>query len=327
MIANNSTFALSDTKDYETMEMIQKPEIWRPDLLQLCKSYPNSTLYFDYPLSRETYFGIGGNASVYLEINQVNLLTQIAKFKTDYGLDTFILGRGSNLLVSDTGFRGIVIRLTGQLRQLTIENDLVHAAAGASQAKLAKSAARHGLSGVEFALGIPGSVGGGLIMNAGAWDSDFSQIVQNIRVVTNRGEIVDLTTQQAQFEYRKSKLDNFFCVIQAELKLAYSDPRQVTKKMKDFYQKKIQTQPFVSGNAGCMFKNPDGYSAGWLIDHCGLKGTKVGGAEISTMHANFIINHGYATSRDVFKLIEVIQLAVKDKFGIDLQLEVKLLGF
>ena len=309
------------------MDTILDPKNWQTDLWQLCKSYPKSNLRFDYPLSKQTYFGVGGNASAYLEIDQVNFLIKFARFKKKYGMNTFILGRGSNLLVSDKGFDGVVIRLGGEFKKLIVSGTSIRVGTGVSQAKLAKSAARNGLSGVEFALGIPGSVGGGLIMNAGAWNCDFSQVVHLVQVVTDNGEIVNLTAEHAQFEYRKSSLNNFFCAIYANLKLTQSEMSRVTKEMKRLYQKKIQTQPFVEGSAGCMFKNPAEHSAGWLIDQCGLKGVRVGDAEVSDVHANFIINHGKATAKDVLELVEIIQSSVKVQSGIDLQLEVKLIGF
>ncbi len=309
------------------MDTVLAPKNWQTDLWQLCKSYPKSNLRFDYPLSKQTYFGIGGNASAYLEVDQVSLLLKLARFKKKYGVNTFILGRGSNLLVSDKGFDGVVIRLSGEFKKLIVSGTSIRVGTGVSQAKLAKSAARNGLSGVEFALGIPGSVGGGLIMNAGAWNCDFSQVVHLVQVVTNNGEVVDLTTEHAQFEYRKSSLNNFFCAIYADLKLTQSETRRVIKEMKRLYQKKIQSQPFVEGSAGCMFKNPAEHSAGWLIDQCGLKGVRVGDAEVSDVHANFIINHGRATAKDVLELVQIIQSSVKVQSGIDLQLEVKLIGF
>ena len=309
------------------MPVAEQLTTWKIELARLCQPYTNSKVCFDIPLSKQTYFGIGGRASAYLEVGEIDLLVAVARFKNDYRLDTFILGRGSNLLVSDDGFDGLVIRLVGQLDWLTFEGTSVRAGAGVSQPKLSKAAARQGLSGVEFVLGIPGSVGGGLMMNAGAWGSCFSDLVTQIRVVTELGEVTEISADQAKFQYRQSCLNDYFCIIEAEMRLTESEINVVTQQMQQLYQQKMETQPCVVGSAGCMFKNPEGRSAGRSIDLCGLKGTRIGDAEVSQIHGNFIVNHGNASAKDVLDLVELIQLEVKKQQGIDLHLEVKLLGF
>lgn len=302
---------------------------WKAELQGIAENghSPASRLRFGEPLSKHTYLGIGGPATVYYEVGCLEDLIRFATFKSQQSLPVALLGRGSNLLVSDNGFEGIVIRLVGDFDQIRYEDDRVCAGGGVSQPKLAKSVAGCGLSGLEFALGIPGSVGGAVIMNAGAWGNDFGERVEHIWVMTDQGEIMKLCRDQAGFTYRRSKLDSYFCVLDASLRLVRGDPEEVTRLMRKYYQRKIITQPFVEGSAGCMFKNPPNYSAGKLIDECRLKGTRIGDAEISTTHGNFIINHGEAKAKDVLELIDLIQNRVKAEREINLQMEVKLLGF
>ena len=186
---------------------------------------------------------------------------------------------------------------------------------------------REGLSGVEFALGIPGSVGGGLIMNAGAWGSSFGDVVTDVTVMDATGTLVNLTHAEAAFGYRHSGLNAYFCVVGASLALESGDVAAITERMQTFYKQKVETQPFAEENAGCMFKNPPGDSAGRLIDISGLKGYRIGGAEVSKVHGNFILNIDNATATDVLDLVAYIQEQVREKTGISLQTEVKRLGF
>ena len=213
------------------------------------------------------------------------------------------------------------------MTQLAFDENCVHAGAGVSLPRLSKTTARCGLSGAEFALGIPGSVGGALIMNAGAWGSSFGNLVERVQVMTGDGELIDLSRDDAQFGYRRSRLDAYFCATSALLRLTPGDMKTITARMQELYKRKIESQPFVEENAGCMFKNPPGHSAGQLIDECGLKGHRIGGAEVSKIHGNFVINMDHATARDVLDLAHYIQTHVKQEKGVDLETEVKLLGF
>lgn len=288
---------------------------------------PGSRLRFAEPLAKHTYFGIGGEATAYIEISTLSELAALARFHKQWDVPIAVIGRGSNLLVSDTGFKGIGVRLIGELAKLEVDGDVVSVGAGLSLPRLSKTMSRKGLSGVEFALGIPGSVGGALIMNAGAWGSSFGDIVRNVTVMTDTGEFVELTHAEANFEYRHSGLDAYFCVTGATLTLDPGDVDTITERMQAFYKQKVATQPFAEENAGCMFKNPPGDSAGRLIDISGLKGYRMGGAEVSTVHGNFILNIDNATAADVLNLVAYIQQQVREKTGISLQTEVKRLGF
>ena len=299
---------------------------WKEALPKII-TQPGSRLRFAEPLAKHTYFGIGGEATAYIEISTISELAALARFHKQWDVPIAVIGRGSNLLVSDTGFKGIGVRLIDELAKLEVDGKVVSVGAGLSLPRLSKTMSRRGLSGVEFALGIPGSVGGALIMNAGAWGSSFGEVVRNVTVMTDTGDLVELTHAEADFEYRHSGLDAYFCVTGATLTLELGDVDAITERMQAFYKQKVATQPFAEENAGCMFKNPPGDSAGRLIDISGLKGYRIGGAEVSTVHGNFILNIDNATAADVLNLVAYIQQQVEEKTGISLQTEVKRLGF
>ena len=299
---------------------------WKDRLLEIV-THPGSRVRFGEPLAKHTHFGIGGEATAYVEVSTVSELAALARLHRESDIPIAIIGRGTNLLVSDTGFKGMSIRLVGELAKLEVDGNVVSVGAGLSLPRLSKMMSRTGLSGVEFALGIPGSVGGALIMNAGAWGSSFGDVVTNVTAMDDTGELITLTHADAHFEYRHSSLDTYFCVTGATLTLEPGDVATITERMQAFYKQKVETQPFAEENAGCMFKNPPGDSAGRLIDISGLKGYRIGGAEVSTVHGNFILNIDNATAEDVLKLVAYIQQQVREKTGISLQTEVKRLGF
>ena len=299
---------------------------WK-DALPEIVTQPGSRLQFGEPLAKHTHFGIGGEATAYIEVSTVSELSALARFHKQWDVPVAVIGRGSNLLVSDRGFKGMSIRLVGELAKLEVDGKVVSAGGGLALPALSKTMSQRGLSGVEFALGIPGSVGGALIMNAGAWGSSFGDVVTNVTVMTDTGELVNLNHAEAKFEYRHSSLDTYFSVIGATLILEPGDVDTITARMQTLFKQKVETQPFVEENAGCMFKNPPNDSAGRLIDISGLKGYRIGGAEVSTIHGNFILNIDNATAEDVLKLVAHIQQQVREKTGISLQTEVKRLGF
>ena len=301
---------------------------WKEELASLTQNRNNpSKLRFEEPLSKHNFFGIGGNAAAYFEVSTTDELAYVAQLKKRRKVPVAIIGRGSNLLVSDAGYPGIVIRLIGEFNRLEFNEDRVEVGAGVSLPRLSKTAASHGLSGVEFALGIPGSVGGALIMNAGAWGSSFGDLVKRVQVMTDEGELMTVSHDDAQFSYRHSGLKPYFCVTGATLTLTSGDAQEVDDLMQDLYNQKITSQPFAEENAGCMFKNPPGHSAGKLIDECGLKGYRIGGAEVSKIHGNFILNLDDATAHDVLSLVQHIQNHVKQETDVNLEMEVQLLGF
>ena len=301
---------------------------WKAELASIIEnSRSTSKLRFDELMSKHTYIGIGGRATAYVEVGTVEELAAIADLKKRRRIPVAFIGRGSNLLINDSGYEGIVIRLIGDFDKIEFNGNRVWAGAGVSLPKLSKTTARHSLSGAEFALGIPGSVGGALIMNAGAWGSCFGDLVENVRVMSDDGELIDISRNDAQFGYRRSQLQVHFCATSVALNLTPGNAKAITAHMQKLYKQKTDSQPFVEENAGCMFVNPPGSSAGRLIDECGLKGYRIGGAAVSKIHGNFIINTDSATAQDVLELAHHIQTHVKKEKGVDLQMEVKLLGF
>lgn len=297
-------------------------EDWKSELKEIF----GSRVKWGEPLSKHTTFGIGGAVEALIEVKDLTELQSLAKLVMAWQIPLLIIGRGSNMLVSDSGFRGLALKLTADFNKVEFMGDRVMAGAGVALPRLAKLAAQRGLSGLEFSFGIPGSVGGGLIMNAGAFDSDMSQVVVEIEVVTKSGEFKRLSKEEANFGYRKSGLRQYFCVKGGTFQLRPADLAQVKARMLEFYAEKMAHQPLKEENAGCIFKNPPGNSAGRLIDECGLKGARNGGAQVSDRHANFILNLGKAKASDVIGLIERIRAEVKHKKGIDLELEIELVG-
>lgn len=299
---------------------------WKYALQQII-TQPTTKLRFAEPLAKHTHFGIGGETTAFIEVSTIEELAALARLHNKWKIPVAVIGRGANLLVSDNGFSGISIKLIGELAELNVDGNIVTVGAGYPLPALSKEMSRRGLSGVEFVLGIPGTVGGALTMNAGAWGSSFGDVVTNVTVMQDNGELTKLTHDEANFEYRRSRLDAYFCIIGATLTLTHGDVDTITTKMNKLFKQKIETQPFVEENAGCMFKNPPGDSAGRLIDITGLKGHRIGGAEVSTIHGNFILNINNATATDVLKLVAYIQKQVHKKTGISLKTEVKRLGF
>lgn len=301
---------------------------WKEELASLTQNRNTPfKLRFAEPLNKHNFFGIGGNAAAYFEVSTTDELAYVARLKKRWNVPVAFIGRGSNLLVSDAGYPGVIVRLIGEFNQLDFSQNRVDVGAGVSLPRLSKMAASRGLSGVEFALGIPGSVGGALIMNAGAWGSSFGDLVEHVEVMTEEGELTAVSHEDAEFSYRHSGLSPYFCVTGATLSLTSANAEEVDNLMQDLYNQKITSQPFAEENAGCMFKNPPGHSAGKLIDECGLKGYRIGGAEVSKIHGNFILNLDDATAQDVLSLVRHIQSHVKQERGVNLEMEVQLLGF
>jgi len=235
-----------------------------------------------------------------------------------------VLGGGSNLLVRDEGVAGVVLRLSEPpFSKIVVDGTTVTAGAGASLSHLISHSVKAGLAGLDTLVGIPGSVGGALHGNAGGKSGDIGQHVHSVRVVTIAGERFVRGEDELEFAYRSSSL-NELIILEARFELHHEDPDEITRRMRKLWIMKKATQPLTFQSAGCIFKNPRGMSAGWLIDQAGLKGTKVGAAEFSDRHANFIVTHPGATSKDVLKLIDLARSKVLEQFGVDLELEIQI---
>jgi len=279
------------------------------------------------PLANHTTWKIGGPADVMIIPNSQNALLKTVQILNECQIPWFVIGRGSNLLVKDRGIRGAVIKISDGLSQLTINQNKVTVGAGYSLIRLTAVVAKAGLSGLEFAGGIPGSIGGALFMNAGAHGSDISRILVEASVLQEDGSVVRLKGADFHFAYRHSILQtNNWIVLEATFALSFDEPKNILKRMESFKQRRRITQPLQYPCAGSVFRNPPGDYAGRLIESAGLKGLRVGDAMISYEHSNFIINCGKAKAKDVLELMEKVKQIIHEKYGIWLVPEVRVVG-
>lgn len=280
------------------------------------------------PMSRHTSFKIGGPAEAYITVNNIPQLRDILKDSAEAGVNTFLIGNGSNILVSDEGLGGIVLRLGGDFKTISLADETtIYCGAGASLASLCKFALNCGLSGLEFAWGIPGSVGGALFMNAGAYGGEMKQVVHSVSHLTPKGEAGRIERDALEFGYRTSVYRRNHCIITgAVLKLKKGNQEEIRAKMDEFMGRRSAKQPLEYPSAGSVFKRPKGAYAGALIEQCGLKGKSRGGAQVSEKHAGFIINKSNATAADVRGLIRDVQTTVADQTGYQLECELIILN-
>ena len=278
-------------------------------------------------MSRHTTFKVGGPADCLVSPSDAEQLAGVLKYLNKVEIPYFVIGNGSNLLVSDAGYRGVIIKVGEEMSRVTVEGNRIHAGSGASLAMVARAALDAGLTGLEFAAGIPGTVGGALIMNAGAYDGEMKMVVEEVTVVDAEGTLLTIDNATMEFGYRTSALKNQkFVATGCTFLLEKGDPEQIKAKMDDFGQRRREKQPLEFPSAGSTFKRPEGHFAGKLIQDAGLAGFTVGGAQVSEKHCGFVINTGDATAKDIRILIGFVQDKVKETFGVDLEPEVILLG-
>jgi len=276
------------------------------------------------PLVKFTWFKIGGPARWLVRPRNVEELQEATRRCVENNIPIYVLGLGANLLISDEGVDGAVFRFSeDHWKRVAFEKNLVHVGAGTDMLKLLIKTVRQGLSGLECLAGIPGTVGGGIRMNAGGKFGDIGAMVSRVTVMDASGQLFERTKDDLVFEYRHTNISAKF-ILDATLELEEEDPERIQEKTKMIWMYKRNTQPLNSKNAGCIFKNPRGLSAGALIDQAGLKGLKIGGAEISSKHANFIVAHEGAKAEDVHKLIKIIREKVYEKNEILLESEVQI---
>ena len=281
----------------------------------------------DEAMAKHTSYRIGGPANAYITPRDKDDLSQILQFANQHGIATYFVGSGSNLLVADEGIDGLVITLGKSLKRLEITGATVFAESGVMLGKMVKECISRNLSGVESMIGVPGTLGGALVMNAGAFGGEISNYLKHVTVMQMDGQEKQYQPGDISFSYRHSTFPDDEIVISAEFELIQSDKDTVQEKRAVASGGRKATQPLKFRSAGSVFKNPKEGAAGYYIDQAGLKGTKVGDAEISPIHANFFVNHGKAKASDVVALIRLARETVHDKFGIMLDLEVKPLGF
>jgi len=282
------------------------------------------------PLARYTSIKVGGPADYFLEMERRQALLPTLALLRDFKIPFFLLGNGSNVLVSDLGVRGAIIRLGKEFKQIEWQEmeQSVRVTVGAAcpVPQLVRQAARRGYGGLEFAEGIPGSVGGALVMNAGAYGSEMEKVVERVEAVADTGEPLGFNREEMIFSYRDSHLPSGIIVTSVTFRLLKGKVEEVGLKIQELVQKRKKSQPSGHANCGSMFRNPPGDFAGRLIEAAGLKGRRIGHAAISDRHANFIINLGGARAEEVRSLMEIAQAEVKKKFGVELQAEVLFVG-
>ncbi|MDL2280625.1 UDP-N-acetylmuramate dehydrogenase [Selenomonadales bacterium OttesenSCG-928-I06] len=284
-------------------------------------------LLFNEPMSAHTTFKIGGPADYLVMPTSFQEVSNIVGLCRKYKVPVTILGNGSNVLVLDKGVRGVVLKFTDKLAYIKYEDDVLYAGTGAMLKDVSKYSLRESLIGLEFAIGIPGSVGGAVFMNAGAYGGEMSQVVSAVTAITEDNKIKRFTKEELNFGYRHSIFQETFTIIlEVEFSLRPGDRNEIMTRMDEYTEKRESRQPVDSASAGSVFKRPEGNYAGTLIENSGLKGVRIGGAEVSLKHAGFIVNAGDATAKDVLDLIEKIRATVYDKFQVELKSEVRVIG-
>lgn len=300
----------------------------REELIQKISQYiSKDRILVQEPMKLHTTFRVGGPAALYIELESEQEFRDILTLLDTEEEDYFTVGNGSNLLISDTGYDGIILHPSKEFSDIRVEGERLICEAGATLAAIARVALEHELTGFEFAAGIPGSLGGAIVMNAGAYDGEMKQVVESVRLITPKGEIVTKSCEEMDFSYRHSILkEESYIVLSVTIKLARGDKEQIKARMDELAAKRREKQPLEYPSAGSTFKRPEGYFAAKLIQDAGLRGFQVGGAQVSEKHCGFVINKENATAQDVCELMKKVQEQVQEKFGVTLEPEVIRLG-
>ena len=294
----------------------------------ILKNNIKGEILFDEKMSNHTSYGVGGKVNAYIRPRDKTELIKIIKLINENKSKVYYFGSGSNLLVNDKDINGYVISPTKAIKSLMIQDNIIQADAGVMLGRLVKESMRNELTGLESLAGVPGTLGGALKMNAGAWGSEISNFLVSVDVIDSKGDIKTLSPDNLKFQYRSSSFSSNDFIVSARFKLQKSTQKNIRHKKKIASDGRIKTQPLKYRSAGSVFKNPTSFlAAGFLIDKLGLKGTICGDAEISTHHANFFINHGNAKAKDIAHLIKLSRMSIFEHFGIMLDLEVKTIGF
>lgn len=284
-------------------------------------------VHTDEPMSRHTTFRIGGNADYFVKPGNADEVAAVIVVCREYNIPYFILGNGSNLLVSDDGYRGMIINIMDNMDSVTVDGRIITAQAGAMLVRVSVMARDNALTGLEFASGIPGTIGGAVYMNAGAYGGEMKNVVKTVRAIDEYGRIYELDSEKMDFSYRHSVVEERkLIVLEVTLELEHGSREAIDDRMKELAEARRSKQPLEYPSAGSTFKRPEGYFAGKLIMDAGLRGYSVGGAQVAEKHCGFVINKGGATASDVVELIRDVQHDVDDKFGVTLEPEVKMLG-
>ncbi|WP_294349178.1 UDP-N-acetylmuramate dehydrogenase [uncultured Clostridium sp.] len=290
------------------------------------KIYSENEMMIDENMSNHIYFKVGGPADILVSPSSIDQLLETLKICKENNIPYYIIGNGSNLLVKDGGIRGVVIKLVN-LNKIQSRGNFIKAEAGVLLKDVSKRAVENSLTGFEFACGIPGSVGGAVFMNAGAYDGEIKNVIKEAEVIDQNGNLIFLDKEQLELGYRTSKvMKENYVVVSALFQLEEGNEEKIQGRVDELTAKREEKQPLEYPSAGSTFKRPEGYFAGKLIQDAGLKGYSIGGAAVSSKHSGFVINKGGATAKDILDLIAHIQKEVKDQFGVDLYPEVRILG-
>ena len=293
---------------------------------RLSERHPLAALRTDEPMSKHTTFRIGGPAALMALPRTAGEAKAAVNAARELGVEPFFLGNGSNLLVADEGYPGFIVKLAGESDQIQEVNRGLEAGSAVLLSRLSNALMGRGLTGLEFASGIPGSVGGAVTMNAGAYGGEIAQVLESVTFLDESGEVCTLPASECGFGYRHSIFSDRKCLIlKARFHLEKGDPAAIKARMEELAAKRREKQPVDFPSAGSMFKRPPGYFAAALIDQCGLKGLTVGGAQVSEKHAGFVINRGGATCADVLELVRQVKEAVLRQTGVELEMEVRVL--
>lgn len=288
---------------------------------------PGEQILFHEPMSKHTTFRVGGEAACMIYVQTEEEIRKLVSYLNQIEEDYFMLGNGSNILVGDKGYRGIIIKFGRQMEEIQVDGERMTIKAGALLPKVAVTAKEHGLTGLEFAAGIPGSIGGAIVMNAGAYDGEMKQIVESVRIIDRNGEILTLDNDAMEFGYRTSVVkDRPYIVLEVVLRLQPGDKEAIGARLEELAALRKSKQPLEYPSAGSTFKRPEGYYAGKLIMDAGMRGYRIGGAQVSDKHCGFIVNVNKATAADIKEVIEEVQERVKKRFHVSLEPEVILLG-
>lgn len=295
--------------------------------IELRQQLPEEIVLLNEPMKNHTSFKIGGPADMMVCPHNTDQIRIVLKYCHLHQVPFMVIGMGSNLLVRDKGIRGIVIKVAHNYKSMQIDCDQIWAQAGVRLSELAKLAGTNELSGLEFAEGIPGSLGGAVLMNAGAYDGEMKDVIVEVEAINPAGDIHLFSREEIDFSYRKSCFqDNQFTVLSARMQLTNGSKEDIHAKMHKFAQSRREKQPLEYPSAGSTFKRPPGLYVGPMIEEMDLKGYRIGGAEVSTKHAGFIINRSEANAADVLALISKIQADARIKFGVDLHPEIRIVG-
>jgi len=282
-------------------------------------------ILLDEMMSKHTSFKTGGNADIFVKAYSIDEIKSVLKISKENNIPLFVLGNGTNLLVKDEGYRGIILQI--KLEEINIDGIKVIVQSGVKNAILSKKLLDNSLTGFEFASGIPGTIGGAIKMNAGAYGSEMKDIVEQVTYMDFDGNLHTISNLECEFEYRHSRFFNEQAIIlEVKLNLEKGNKSEIEEKISELLKQRKEKQPLEYPNAGSTFKRGENYITAKLIDECGLKGYTIGGAQVSEKHAGFIINKNNATSKDILDLIEYVKTKVKEKTGEDIKLEVEIIG-